>query len=581
MRNRISKYNWLIYGLILILGVILGGLFFNLRSEDAGEPDVVSEEAQQVWTCSMHPQIRQNEPGKCPICGMDLIPVSEGGGSEVPQLLVMTEASVKLADIQTTVVKQQVPVRELNLTGKIKVNETQLQQVIAQFPGRIERLFVNFTGEQIKSGQAVARIYSPEMLTAQRELLEAVKLRETVPSLYEAARNKLKLWKISDSQINQIIQRGEIQPELNIYSTASGVVVERNVTVGDYVMQGQPLLAVADLSRVWVEFDAYESDLAFINIGDRVSFTVASLPGKNFSAKISFIDPLINPETRVATVRAEVDNKGRLLKPEMFVRGSIESNLAPAGDEMVIPKSAVMWTGTRSVVYVKIPETDVPTFEYREVVLGSRFGDQYIVKEGLIEGEQVVSQGTFTVDAAAQLQNKSSMMNKHITLKNQPVAAPAATFDFTDETPQEFKKQFSRAVDSYLDLKDALVASKPAEAEKSAGSLLNNLSKINMGLLKGKAHEVWMTYLEVLNTESKRIHESDNIDQQRKFFINLSRHMIFAAKTFGTSESLFIQHCPMADNDRGADWLSREQQIRNPYYGDMMLTCGEVIDKVK
>ena len=579
MKN-ISKYNWLIYLLILILGVVLGGLFFNLRSDDAGEAEEIVEVVDKVWTCSMHPQIRQNEPGKCPICGMDLIPVSEGAEGEVPQLLVMSEASVKLADIQTTEVKQQVPISELNLTGKVKINEKQMQQVIAQFPGRVEQLFVNSTGEKIRAGQPVARLYSPELLTAQRELLEAAKLRETTPALFEAAKNKLRLWKISDAQINQILQRGEVQPELTIYSTATGVVVDRQVTVGDYVMQGQPLLSVANLNNVWVEFDAYESDLAFISEGDRISFTVPSVPGKTFNAKVAFIDPLINPQTRVATIRAEVNNSDGLLKPEMFARGNIESNLSPAGDALVIPKSAVMWTGTRSVVYVRVPEAEVPTFEFREVLLGSLVGDNYIVEEGLNTGEQVVSQGTFTVDAAAQLQNKASMMNRHITVKDQPITKPAATFDFRSETPAAFKKQFSTALNTYISLKDALVASKPKETQKHALQLLADLKNIDMALLKGKAHDVWMTYLEELNKEAKRISETDNIDSQRKFFINLSKHFIYAAQTYGTDDEIYIQRCPMANNDQGADWLSREQKIRNPYYGEMMLSCGDVIEKI-
>ena len=582
MKYRIQKYNYIIYPLILILGLILGSLFFNLRSDDAGmEGEHTHETVEQVWTCSMHPQIRQNEPGKCPICGMDLIPVSQGAGGETPQLLVMTEASVRLADIQTTEVQQNVPIQELNLTGKIRVDETQMQQVVAQFPGRIEQLLVNFTGEQIRRGQPVARIYSPELLTAQRELIEAEKLREISPALYEAARSKLQLWRLTDAQINQIVQRGNVQSEVTIYSSATGVVVDRQVTVGDYVMQGQPLLSVADLSRVWVEFDAYESDLAFINTSDRISFTVPSMPGEKFSAKISFIDPVIDPQTRTAAVRAQVPNPQGKLKPEMFARGSIESNLSPSGDALVIPKSAVMWTGRRSVVYVRVPGTETPSFEYREIVLGSQVGDHYIVEEGLERGEAVVFNGTFTVDAAAQLQNKASMMNRHITVKGKDVAKPQATFDFKGETPAAFKKQFSKALNTYIELKDALVASDPKQTQQHATQLLNNLKLVNMNLVKGKAHEVWMSYLEVLNTEAKKISKVEDIEQQRKFFIRLSSHIIYTAQTFGTNEEYFIQRCPMANDNQGAEWLSKEQVIRNPFFGEKMLDCGDVIGKIE
>jgi Cu(I)/Ag(I) efflux system membrane fusion protein len=303
------------------------------------------------------------------------------------------------------------PVKEIRLYGKIRADERSIQSQVSLFPGRIEKLLVSFTGERVRIGQPLALIYSPELIAAQQELIEASEMKQSRPEFFEAARNKLHQWKLSENQIDNIIATGQVKNNFEILSNTAGIITARRVNNGDYVQEGTILFDVADLSQVWIMFDAYESDLPFLKPGDRITFSVQAVPGINFAGTISFIDPVINPETRTAEVRVEAANEPGMLKPGMFATGIVEAYLNNYRDKPVIPKSAVLWTGTRSIVYVKLPGTDEPVFNMREIELGPSLGDSYVVIGGLSEGEQIVTNGTFSVDASAQLEGKTSMMN--------------------------------------------------------------------------------------------------------------------------------------------------------------------------
>ncbi|MEZ5018856.1 MAG: efflux RND transporter periplasmic adaptor subunit [Bacteroidales bacterium] len=405
---------YLSFTIILLAGIFIGWLVFHpskVKTETTGSP--AEESAATIWTCSMHPQIRMDKPGKCPICAMDLIPLVQGGSASIdPDAIQMTEEAAMLARVETTVVSRQKPTREVRLYGKVQVDERQLQNQVSHLSGRIEQLYASFTGETIEMGQTLARIYSPEVITAQQELLEAAKTKSIQPAIYEAAKEKLRQWKLTDEQIAAIETSGTVQPTLEIVSNTTGVVMERLVNEGDYVSRGTILYRIADLSKVWVMFDAYESDLQFLRKNDKMKFMLKAYPGTEFTGTIAFIDPVIDPVTRVAKVRVEADNRSGRLKPEMFATGVVQSALSGYGNELVIPQSAVLWTGVRSVVYVKQQGIDEPVFRMREVTLGPSLGDGWVIKAGLTEGEVIVTNGTFSVDAAAQLEGKPSMMNR-------------------------------------------------------------------------------------------------------------------------------------------------------------------------
>ena len=400
-------------GILLVLaGLLLGRAIFHRPHEEKTKQEITADENKKtIWTCAMHPQIRMDHPGKCPICGMDLIPLVQSTETVNPNAVVMTEEGIKLAEVETSIVSRMNPVKNIRLYGKIQADERLIQTQPAHVPGRIDKLFLNFTGEEVKKGQVIALIYSPELINAQKELLEALKLKEMQPGILDAAMEKLRQWKITDDQITDIENSKVLKTEFEVYSTVSGIVINKRVNTGDYVSLGAPLYEIADLSNVWALFDAYESDLPWIKKGDKITFTLQSQPGKEYSGSIAFIDPVIDPLTRVAKVRLEIQNSENTLKPEMFVTGIVNARLTSSGKSLVIPQSAVLWTGTRSVVYVKIPEAKEPSFIIRELTLGPALSNSYIVLSGLKEGEEIVTNGTFSVDASAQLEGKPSMMN--------------------------------------------------------------------------------------------------------------------------------------------------------------------------
>lgn len=407
-KNKYSRFLPVILG--ILAGIILGWIVFH--TPDQKDNPLKHQEHQGLWTCSMHPQIQLTGPGKCPICGMDLIPLVKNDDPADSFAIRLSEDALQIANVSTSIVRKAPPVREVRLFGKVQADERLIESQTAHIGGRIEKLYINYTGVAVRKGDILAEIYSPELIQAQQELIEAAGFKEQQPEIYQAAKDKLHLWKITESQIAAIEDAGIIQDNFEVVANTSGIVTEKRVNTGDHIAQGAILFEVVDLSRVWVLLDAYESDLQYLETGDELTFTVQALPGRTFASEIRFIDPVINPVTRVAKIRVEIRNEENRLKPEMFVTGIVRSKLRDFGNQLVIPKSAVLWTGTRSIVYVKQPDTLAPVFRLRNVQLGPMLGNSYVITDGLKEGEEIVTQGTFSIDAAAQLEGKPSMMNQ-------------------------------------------------------------------------------------------------------------------------------------------------------------------------
>lgn len=405
----------LFLSITLITGIFLGWVFFHSSPAKEETHNHAAETTKEtIWTCAMHPQIRMHEPGKCPICAMELIPLSQGGITTDPDAIHMTKEAAQLANVLTSKVSKQSPVKELRLYGKVQADERLLQSQVSYVPGRIEKLLVNFTGEVVRKGQTLAVIYSPDLVTAQQELLETAATKESQPALYEASKDKLLQWKLTGKQITAIETSGKVKTEFEVYANATGIVSARRVNSGDYISPGSVLFDVADLSHIWIMFDAYESDLPYLSQGQDVTFTIQAMPGTNYTGKINFIDPVLDPNTRIARVRIEINNPGGKLKPEMFATGIVKANLNEHKDKLVIPRTAVLWTGKRSVVYVKQANTTEPIFKIREIELGPMLGNSYVVMNGLNDGEEIVTEGAFSVDASAQLEGKPSMMNPQV-----------------------------------------------------------------------------------------------------------------------------------------------------------------------
>jgi Cu(I)/Ag(I) efflux system membrane fusion protein len=582
-RIRIFSNKYVNYSLILILGTFIGWLVFHPSQNKAEKHDQSTEVALgTIWTCAMHPQIRMEQPGKCPICGMELIPLVKSSTTSIdPSAIHLNKEAAQLANVLTSVVTKQKPVKEVRLYGKVQADERLFQSQTAHVPGRIERLSVNFTGETVAKGQVLAEIYSPELITAQQELLETVKTKQLQPELYEASKEKLRQWKLTDDQIAKIESSGVVQNNFEVVSNTTGTVTARRVNTGDHVSQGTVLFDIADLSKVWVMFDAYESDLQFLHIGEKLSFTLQSFPGIDFSGNIIFIDPVIDPVTRVAKVRVETGNQSGKLKPEMFATGIVSTTLKEYRDYMVIPKTAVLWTGKRSVVYVKQPGTDEPVFKLREIGLGPMLGESYVITDGLTEGEEIVTSGTFSVDAAAQLEGKPSMMNPRGG-KTSSMPGMDMPEDNSKVIPDkmdismDFTMQLNTVFDKYIFLKDGFVQSDTKKTKQSALEVQQALLKVDMKLLTGDAHIQWMDISVNLDKQIKLIASSGKLEDQRIGFSGFSDQLYKAVKTFGLmGKTAYYQFCPMAFDNKGAYWLSESKTIRNPYFGEKMMDCGE------
>jgi Cu(I)/Ag(I) efflux system membrane fusion protein len=582
---------YIIYIGILVAGLLLGWILFGGSSNKKTEHnhDAVAE-TNQLWTCSMHPQIMQPEPGDCPICGMDLIPAESSTDGLLADQFKLTENAMALANIQTSIVgKGNVEGNTIKLSGKIAENEEANAVQVSYFAGRIERLNVSFTGEEVRKGQLLATIYSPELYAAQQELITAASLKESQPALYKAVRNKLKLWKLSESQINQIEETGKVKENFPVYATVSGTVTEKLVEQGDYIKQGQPLLKIANLNSVWANFDVYENQIDLFKKGQEVKVSTNAFPNKEFKGKVDFIDPILNTNTRTVTLRVVLNNSNNAFKPGMFVTGKVEAINLDNDKDIMIPSSAVLWTGERSVVYLKTNPNE-PVFEMKEIELGNQIGENYKVLKGLNIGDEIVSNGTFTIDAAAQLQGKKSMMNKdggkvmtghegHLGMDNN---ASNKQTDHTNmnerlEVSEKFQQQLNSVYNEYINLKDALVKEDSKSTSTSASTLLNNLTQVDMKLLSdNKAHNHWMSLEGEIKSSATSISKTSDIKSQRDHFKHLSSHLINAVQLFGVNEKVYVEFCPMADNNNGAYWLSKEEKVINPYFGEAMLTCGEV-----
>lgn len=583
---------YIIYIGILAVGLILGWILFGNSSNEKTE-QIHSEttEKNQLWTCSMHPQIMQPELGDCPICGMDLILATSSSEGLLADQFKLTENAMALANIQTSMVGNGISNSDARfvLSGKITKNKNETATMPAHFNGRIEKLYVKSLGEHIKKGQAIAQVYSPELITAQQELITASQLKASQPKLYNAVKNKFKNWMIEGAQLNEIEKTGQIKERFTIYSHVTGVVTEILINEGSHIMDGKPIFKVSNLTTVWANFDVYENQISQFKKGQDIQIITNAYPNKEFKAIVDFIDPILDIKTRTVTLRVVLNNQNELFKPGMFVEGKIKGTSSNNEQVVAIPATAVLWTGKRSLVYIKT-NPNQPVFEMREITLGNKIGDNYEVLKGLNNGDEIVTNGTFTVDAAAQLQGKKSMMNKagatpipsheeHLGMEDTVTANNENHFNMNERVnvSKEFQNQLKTVFNDYIKLKDALVKDASNNAVTESKKLVANMSKIDMELLTDKKiHNHWMSLEKEIKASATSISKTSNIKEQRNHFKHLSSHFINALQLFGVNEKVFVDFCPMADNNKGAYWLSLEEKIVNPYFGDAMLECGSV-----
>jgi membrane fusion protein, copper/silver efflux system len=374
----------------------------------------------------MHPTVLRDRQGACPVCGMDLVKKlnDSGAGHDPAELAKLGRVSINptkrvLGNVAVSRVEAKRLERSFRAPAQIVHDEEGLETISAWIGGRIERLYVEETGTRVKKGQKLLTIYSPALVTAQEEFLAAVRGGEFTRGLRDQAARKLRLWGMSRGQIARVERKGKVIERVLVFAPADGTVTERMVRQGQYVKEGQALLSLSTLSRVWLEANVYEKDIALVDEGAMIDFSVASLPGRTFAGKIELMHPVLDRQTRTMRVRASFANPRGELRPGMYAVAAFRAPVTVAAAP-VVPVTAVVRTGRRSVVYVEVEDG---IFEQREIQVGHRAANSFVVLSGLKPGELVVSSGGFLVDSEAQL------MAGAYGPASQPTTAPASMPD--------------------------------------------------------------------------------------------------------------------------------------------------------
>ncbi|MFU8785055.1 efflux RND transporter periplasmic adaptor subunit [Aliidiomarina sp.] len=560
----------------------------------------------QEYTCSMHPHFRSTDPNeRCPICGMELIPVaaSNGGNDEFVRI-EFSGRSLALLGLQTEPVQRGNAQHEVRLSGQIEFDESALTSISAWTGGRIERLFVNYTGAHVTAQQPLLELYSPELLVAQQELLQAHRqlqqngpefLRDSQATTYRAARERLRLLGLSGTQIDAVISSGEVSDRITIYAPSAGLVVTRNIRQGDYVNTGDTLLELANESKLWALFEVFERDLAFIQRGQHLQFQLGNT-GQSFHGQVVSIAPRIDAERRTRAVRVALTNTGNTaMVPGAFTRATVQINIE---DVLSIPASAALITGIRAVVYVQI---NVGEFEARTVELGRRLGDRYEVLDGLTDDELIVSRGAFRIDSELQLRGRPSMMAPEgggATGHEQHGHGAAQDEHTNDEPAGHADTSDNHAINAAANNRGA-DHSEPAISFTSSLQLAplfsayhgmwealhsDSLSDWQSAALEFYAAVGDVTWPSNFSTIAQQLsvglghaHHVSNIRAARDQFYSHSQAMIALAEAGFHEGELHLMFCPMARRGDGAYWLQESDTLLNPYFGDRMLRCGDVV----
>lgn len=550
---------------------------------------------QDVYYCSMHPDVQQAMPGNCPICGMDLVikpsdepqteddhegshdhdennhdPDSQSSNAQLSRedRVFLASHNVRNLELETDVVKASLFELDFKLPGRVELDPRRSVRMSSYVEGRLDELFINFEGAYVDKGDIVATIYSPEMINAQQELItlsNSIPVRE---GLIRSSMVKLQRLGMSDEDIEAIKSTGVIMETIPLRAPSSGYVHGLKVLPEQYMQRGESLFLINDHRQLWLVVEAYEYQLPYLKVGQQISWEFTQHNSNSFlnnshdevlSGSIEYISPELSTATQTAAVRLTLDNLSANVRPNQLLVGHLQ---VPFDDAQVltIPYSAIMWTGEKSFVYVSKEMDSGSYYELREVVTGPHTDGQVVIFKGLSEGERVVSQGTFMVDAAAQLSNKPSM------IQNNDLATR-----FIDTL------DVKELVDEYLELKNYLVIGELTKAVDSGNSFLG---LVNKNLDMAELNEVSKTDLASLHTSLQLLAEASDLTGIRTYFVDVSNALVHLAKQYPLKNTRYIQFCPMANAGDGAYWLSEESEIRNPYYGDMMLRCGETIEQL-
>jgi membrane fusion protein, copper/silver efflux system len=570
--------------IVVVLGAFIAGRMGREDNDDP-QPAETTESAggEQIYYCSMHPQQQSTDPDEpCPICGMDLIPMptdeDDADDGDVPRLR-LTARAMALMNVQTMPAERRAVEVERPVFGRVVVDESRLTDVVLRSAGYIERLHAAVTLQPVQAGETLAEIYSPDVLAAMRELRIA---DQRGGEMRAAAEARLIRMGVSAEQVAEVLAGGELPRTYRITSPVDGFVTRLDQRAGRHLGEGELLMQLADLSAVWIQFEAFENDLVWVQSGRPVDFTLPAYPGERFTGTIAYVEPAMTAATRTVRFRVETPNPDGRLKPGLFVRGRLRAAARGAtadGDEaqdepLIIPATAPLLTGRRAVVYVRLPDTERPTFEPRDIVLGPRAGAHYVVTEGLAEGELVVVNGQFKIDSELQLRGRPSTMapgggpppgHDHggPAAQDDPWTAPD-----TPAVPDELQAPLESLAAAYLKIQDAL-------SRDEAGEAMQTAADTPVPEIDGDFPQ-WQEVLSSFEAALAAMADTTDIEALRAHFLELSRVAIPLFAALPLAEPLYLMHCPMAFEGDGADWVQTGEEIRNPYFGASMFRCGEI-----
>jgi Cu(I)/Ag(I) efflux system membrane fusion protein len=596
----------------------------------------VAAGAGSIFTCPMHPQIRQPAPGRCPICGMELVVASSAGAADLDELAVMIEpAQRRLANIQTAATKSEPLDDTLHTVGAIAIDESRQATIAAYIDGRLERLFADYTGVDIKKGDHLAILYSPQLYAAQVEYLEARRalggsgglpaVRQAQESLADNTRQRMREFGMTDEQIAELENSGKAQSRLTIYAPQGGTVIEKLAVEGKYVQAGDPIYRIAELSTVWLMLKLFPEDATRIRFGQRVEAVVQSLPGETLLGRVAFIDPTVDPQTRSVGVRVELLNEYGRLRPGDYAKARINLPIGPQGEvfdkdlagkwispmhpqiirdeagqcpicgmdlvptsrygfaaepipqpeSLYVPRRAVLLAGGNSIVYV---ETEPGRFEIRSVTVGPILRDKIVILDGLKAGDMVATAGNFLIDSQMQLAGKPSLIDPSRAIAKSKERHGPLVFDQVMVAPigGEEGQQLDALYSAYFEVQRALAADKQPPAD-AAQAMYKAASGLGAGTTLPESSAELVRDIAI---QSEHLHHLD-LDQARQAFKPISHAVVTLATQVrgeGAQSAFTHFYCPMVSGG-GGDWLQSGGELLNPYFGSEMLRCGEKVQE--
>jgi Cu(I)/Ag(I) efflux system membrane fusion protein len=562
---------------------ILLFVFFACSKERDNAEDHAAEKMQlNKYTCPMHPQVVTAVQGQCPICGMNLVVRRKGDASNND--LMLNERQIRLANITTQKVLMQSLGETVNVNARLVVNDELTKIISSRAAGRVEKLFVKENGSAIQQGDPLYNLNSEELIALQRTYLLAKQQFEMLGASekrYEvflnASKNKLLLYGFTEKQIEELNDIDDIQRHVTFYAPSSGIISELAIVEGQYIAEGSRLFKIDDISHLWLEAEVYPSEISFVKIGGKVK---ANVGYNTTEATIIFMSPQYRSNSQVTIVRAEIDNNALRLKPGMQAHVLITNASEQA---LAIPVDAVIRDGQVTHVYVQKGKN---TFRPQMVKTGVAYFNKVEIAQGLSEGDTVVVSGAYLLYSEMVLKKGNNLMSAHdhgaMQLANQVLQKKSEVENVPFTADPKFLQKLVALLPVYLELKDALVASNVQVAADNCLKLEAVLKNVDASLLKGAAHSRWMNSLNTMENALKAMKNSDDIGAQRAAFAQFSVSLYNSIKTFNVRGiNLFYQFCPMAFDNKGAYWLSRDEQISNPYFGVQMLRCGYIKEILK